>query len=115
MIQDKTDLWGSHFGNHKTLSIRELIKDIEKAEQSSSTSESSLVDLGRVLQGITKSQTLNSRSLGWWFRRNSTVVVNGRQFVLSGASRDKSYRLVKIKGGEDPDEGGLEFWFDLKS
>ena len=55
------DLWGSHFGNHKTLSIRELIKDIERAEQSSSTSKSSLVDLGRVLQGITKSQTLNSK------------------------------------------------------
>ncbi len=82
--------------------------------ESSSESSSPLVDLGRVLKGITRSQTLNPGSLGWWFRRNSTVVIKGRQFVLSGTSRDKSYRLVKVKGG-DPDGDGLDSWFQFKS
>ena len=91
------DNWERCFDD-KPLTLAEVTKRIERAE-TFATVDASLGDLGRTLRGLTRNGDLNVKSLGWWFRRNTMVVVRGRQFcpVSRGSAGERVYRLVQIQ------------------
>src|SRR5437764_2562200 len=101
MIPQKPNLgrswmYGGKVYSNRSVSLSQVKADYEKAKRDGFQDfRPEVTALGSVLKELSRADEINTRRIGWWFKRNVGVFVNGRHFErVSGSGSDIRYRLL---------------------